>query len=241
MSTLLKTQWHNGDFDIALESGDIVGVLGQNGAGKTTLLQKIAGLDATVHDQVFLYEKPLKQYSAIQRAQAIGFLFQDTHDIFPQTVLEYCLAARYAYRIDNQNAVLSVLSKMQLMHLQHRRITTLSGGERRRVAIASVMIQSPRIYFLDEPTNHLDLRYQIEVLQQFNELAQQGAAIMMALHDVRMARDFCNKILVLLDQGECVFGTAEDVLCPENIARMLQTPLEKIYTSPIGHYLGLRL
>ncbi len=108
---------------------------------------------------------------------------------------------------------------------------TLSGGEQRRLDLATLLTQNPQIYLLDEPTNHLDLHYQVRILNLLRELAgEYDRGICMTLHDINMAVRYCNRFLLLFGDGETDLGTSENVLTPTNLERLYGHKLRFIDT-----------
>lgn len=221
------------NFNIDIKSGEVWGLLGPNGCGKTTFLHALCGIHPLCEGEVLLGEKNIKSLPIKAIAQLIGILFQDFDATFAQTVFEYCLASRYphtAYFKRENNADFAIvhdaLEIMAITHLRTQSITALSGGERRRLAIASILSQTPQIYLLDEPTNHLDLQHQIKVLQHFSKL--EDCAVMMTLHDVNWAHQFCDRIMLLFADGEIILGTPDVVLTAETLTALYQHPINKI-------------
>lgn len=212
--------------NFSLHAGEVWGVLGQNGAGKTTLLHAFAGLNAAQGD-IFLQGKNLLHLSKKNIAQQLGILLQDTMTFFPQTVFEFCLSGRFPHlnffaweNAQDKEIVLRALTEMELDNKLTQKVHTLSGGERRRLAIATLLTQAPQVYLLDEPTNHLDLRQQLKVLQHLQKLTFDNAAVMMSLHEPQIAARFCSHVLLLFEQTEVLFGPTHHILTRENLARL---------------------
>lgn len=232
-----KTLCH--ELNWAVHAGEVWGILGANGSGKSSLLHALAGLNPLSHQQVFLFEKKMADVSAKWIAQRLGILLQDTQLIFPQTVFEYCLAGRYPHlshfsweNADDKQIAWQALTIMELENKAQQTIFTLSGGERRRLAIATLLTQHTPIYLLDEPTNHLDLRHQLNVLTHYRQLAhEQRNAVVMALHDINHAQTFCDHILMLFADGRTLQGTVEEVLTEENVSALYQ---QRLSTGVIG-------
>lgn len=110
---------------------------------------------------------------------------------------------------------------MELLHLRQAVVTQLSGGEKRRLAIAALLVQTPSIYLLDEPTNHLDIRHQLSIMQHFVSLAEsKQAAVVMTLHDIRLARAYCSHIVLIFPNGETQQGTPEVLLTKSNLSEL---------------------
>ncbi len=227
------------DLNLQINPGETWGVLGQNGSGKTTLLYTLIGLHPHSQGEIWLQDKKLLSLSVKQRARQIGILFQDSQDTFSPSVLEYCLAGRYPHltnfsRENSEDLTIAkqALADMQLENKLTQQIHTLSGGERRRLAIATLLTQAPQIYLLDEPTNHLDIHQQIHVMNHFKKLAVQNSiGIILSLHDINMAQYYCDKILLLFGNGEFLQGTPTEMLTEKNLSHVYQHPLQAISTN----------
>lgn len=232
------------DLNLDINPGDVWAILGSNGSGKTTLLHALAGFFPLAYGDIFLGENKLTQLSIKTIAQSIGILFQDFNLTFPQTVWEYCRAGRYPHlayfkkdSAKDQQIVMHALQKMELDKLTHRPVAQLSGGEKRRLAIAALLAQTPSIYLLDEPTNHLDMRHQMSVLNHFRDLAAtQSAAIILSLHDVNLAQQFCNHFLFLFPDGSTLQGSQQTLLTCENLTRLYQHPVKMTNGAPSFWY-----
>jgi iron complex transport system ATP-binding protein len=223
------------DLNLTINPGMIYGILGPNGSGKTTLLQTLAKLHPVQAGDIFLFEKNLTTLSAKQIAQQLGILFQDTTAIFSQTVFEFCLNGRHPHlarlaweNISDHEMAIAALTTVELDKKLLQKVHTLSGGERRRLAIAALLTQAPHIYLLDEPMNHLDIYHQMLVLSHFKHLAHtQSTAIIMSLHDVNIAQHFCQQIILLLGNGATIQGTPDEMLTEKNLSQLYHYPLKK--------------
>lgn len=221
--------------NLQINPGERWGILGPNGSGKTTLLHAFSGLHTSHDDQIWLQDQPIKKQSPRKIARYLGILLQDTFPVFPQSVIEYCLAGRhphlgYFMHEDKRDLAIAMksLCTMELDTLAQQNIFSLSGGERRRLAIATLLTQAPEIYLLDEPTNHLDLRHQIKTLNHFKCLTETTAiSIVMSLHDINLAQHYCSHIVMLFEEGNTLQGTVRDVLTAENLSTLYQHPLTK--------------
>ena len=218
--------YQNLNFEIAPHQ--MIGILGRNGSGKTTLLHLMAGLSPMIKGDILYGDTRLQHFPSRQRAQLIGVLFQENNDNFPQTVYEACSQGRYPYlnkygqlsTID-ESIIHTALLNMSLIDFTLKKVHTLSGGEKRRLSIARLLAQTPRIYLLDEPTNHLDIYYQQKVFDHFHILKNtHPVSIVCVTHDLRYAEKYCDNILLLFKNGEYAFGPTVDVLTPLNISRL---------------------
>ena len=224
------------DFNFVLQAGECWGILGGNGIGKTTLLQTLAGLRQPLQGEISITGKPLAQWQRKPLAQRVGILFQDSQDMFPSTVLETALTGRHPYlpfwslEGDADLAIaVEALRQTGLESMQERQVNTLSGGERRRLAIATLLVQSPLIWLLDEPTNHLDLRHQIRMLELLGERVNSGGGgMVMVLHDVNHVLRFCTHAVLMVDAGTILCGPVREVITPESLESLYQHPVRRV-------------
>jgi len=221
--------------DMHVKRGDFLAVLGQNGAGKSLTLHTLAGLRPFDQGEVVLLGESLTTSRRQDIARRLALLPQYTEDVFPATVLDTVLIGRHPHigrlqwesREDRQIAI-QALQQMDLDSMQDRNVATLSGGERRRLAIAQTLTQTPSVYLLDEPTNHLDPQHQLDVLRVFRQQAASGAAIVASLHDVNLAARYADKCLLLFGDGRWLLGATESVLSEDRLTKLYGTPMEAV-------------
>ena len=224
------------DFNWSLSAGERWGMLGGNGVGKTTLLHTLAGLRKPFGGSIRLDDIDLQQYPRRRLARNIGVLFQDSQDTFPATVKETVLTGRYPYqsfwpggaRADVALAD-EALAQLQLLTMQNRQVDTLSGGERRRLAIATLFLQDPGLWLLDEPTNHLDFHHQIQVLDLIvQRVSARNGALLMALHDVNLLSRYCSHALLLTGDEEILYGEVAAVINKPNLENLYRSPIREL-------------
>ena len=220
------------DFDLSIAAGDCVGLLGANGVGKTTLLHSLAGLRRPAAGEVLLDGTPIASQPRRRVARRVGLLMQQPEDSLPATVLETALIRHphldfWRWESHSDVAIARrALKAVGLEGLEQRAQTALSGGERRRLDLATVLAQDPAVFLLDEPAGQLDLHHQLALLGQLQRLAaQEGRALLMSLHDINLAARFCNRIVMLFGEGEAAQGTAEAMLTPEKLSRLYRVPV----------------
>ncbi len=222
--------------DLCIESGQVWGLLGRNGAGKTTLLHALAGIREPDSGTIILNEKPLADLSRRQVAQQLGILLQQHEDSFPSSVIETVLSGRHPH-IDrwswedenDQDKAAQALAEVELSDKAQRCLDQLSGGERQRVAIATLITQSPDIFLLDEPSTHLDLVYQIKLLNYFREQTiAHDKSVLMSLHDINLANQYCTHLLMLLDNGEVLTGTVAELLNTGTLELLYNVPFTRL-------------
>ncbi len=221
--------------ELALNRGDFLAVLGQNGSGKTLTMHSLAGLRPADAGQVYLFGELLGALTRQRIARNLALLPQSADDAFPATVIETVLIGRHPHigafawesDLDRQIATRS-LELVNLADFSARDIGTLSGGERRRVAIAQVLTQQPDVYVLDEPTNHLDPQHQLEVLRIFRDKALDGATIIASLHDANLAVRYASHALLLYGDGRWEFGPTSSLLTEDRLSNLYATRMEAI-------------
>jgi iron complex transport system ATP-binding protein len=220
---------------LSLAPGRFVALLGRNGAGKTLTLHTLAGLRQAEGGTVLLNGRPLPAWPPAARARRLGLLPQVAEDPFPVTVLETTLIGRHPHidfwRWEDSSDVAIArqrLAEVDLAGLEGRSVDTLSGGERRRLAVATLLAQDPATCLLDEPTNHLDPPHQLGVLKLFRGRADAGGSIVASLHDATLAARFADDALLLHGDGRWAFGPCDEVLTPANLSELYMSSIHEI-------------
>lgn len=221
--------------NFAVGRGELLAVLGQNGSGKSLTMHTFAGLRPATSGQVFLGEQDVAGSSRQEIAKQLALLPQHVDDIFPATVLDTAMIGRHPHigRFQWESAEdfeigRAALASVDLEDLARRDVLTLSGGERRRLAIAQVLTQQPDVYLLDEPTNHLDPQHQLDALRLFRERADTGAAVIASLHDVNLAVRYADRCLLLYGDGRWDIGATGDVLDEHRLTELYAIPMESV-------------
>jgi len=216
------------DLNLDIHAGQRWALLGINGVGKTTLLHTLAGLRAPVAGRVLLNDQAIDTLPRRQVARQLGLLLQEEGDAFPGTVLETALSGRHPHlgrwqweSAEDRALAEQALAQVGLAGLESRQINTLSGGERRRLSLATLLCQEPRLFLLDEPINHLDPHQQITLLELLTAQTRDDTrGLLMILHDVNLASRFCDQALLLFGHGETLHGPTASVLTVENLQRL---------------------
>ncbi len=225
--------------NLELMPGQFWGLLGPNGIGKTTLLKCMAGLDPPDSGLVLLENQEITKLPRRAVARLLGMLQQHTVYIFDASVLETAMTGRHPHLgyweregpQDKQKA-LAAIRAVDLEGFESRSVTGLSGGEARRLAFASLVVQEPAILLLDEPTNHLDMKHQIRIMNHVEaQIIKEQRSAMIAMHDVNLAARYCSHILMLYGDGDWQAGPASELLNRENLERLYQCPVETVQTS----------
>jgi iron complex transport system ATP-binding protein len=213
---------------IAVDRGDLIGILGPNGSGKTTLLKILGGTLGPQSGSVTLDGRPISEWSRREIARRIAVVPQETHAPFDFTVLDIVLMGRFphlgAFSLEGPDDLAiarRALDATGTAAFEGRAFSTLSGGERQRVVIASALAQSPQLLLLDEPTASLDIGHQIEVQTLLGRLnADSGMTMVLSTHDLNLAAALCRR-LVLLRGGRVLAAGPTDEVLTSNAVRAL--------------------
>ncbi len=208
------------DVSLAIEPGTWCTIVGPNGAGKTTLVETLAGLRRPSKGSIAISGISITSMSERERARRVSLVPQHPEVPVGMTVRDYVALGRTAHHglfraasAHDRDIVESVLERMSLSEFVGRDVTTLSGGERQRMVLGRALAQSTMVMVLDEPITGLDLRHQMELLELLKkEVGECGLTVVATLHDLTLAGQFADR-LVLLDRGRVVLdGLAGDVV-----------------------------
>ena len=202
----------------ALEPGRITAICGPNGAGKSTLLQCLAGLIEPDEGGVLLDGAPLP--GGRERARRIGYLPQVGEIAWDLSVAGLTALGRLPHGDRGEAPVAAALAAVDLADLAERPVSTLSGGERARALLARVLAGEPAWILADEPLAALDLGHQLALLAHLREAADAGAGVVLVLHDLALAMNHADRVLVL-DRGMLAAdGPPAEALSEATIARV---------------------
>lgn len=202
------------DLSLQLMPGEFWGLVGFNGRGKTTLLNSLAGLYPVSSGHILIKNEPLADIPRKHIAKQLGLLLQEENPLFPLTTRQAILLGSYAKTssIKPVDLLATLLTEFDLWPVADRNILTLSLGQRRRISIARLCLQSPDIYLLDEPTNHLDLYYQHKIFQLMKYRCQhQAVTVLLASHQLNLIAQYCDRVLILMPDGSSQAQKARDV------------------------------
>ena len=203
----------------SLAPGQITAIVGPNGAGKSSLLLGLAGLFAPVAGQVTLNRTALAALAPMERAKAIGYLPQAPEIAWDVAVENLVALGRLPWRDRGTAAVEAALAALALEPLRHRPASQLSGGERARVLLARVLAGEPRWILADEPLAALDLAHQLALIAHLKACAATGQGVVIVLHDLALAMNHADHVLVLRKGRLLADGPPDHALAPDRIAR----------------------
>ena len=206
------------DVAVSLEPGRITAICGPNGAGKSTLLQALAGLIEPDRGEVLLGDAALP--TGRERARRIGYLPQVGEVAWDLSVAALASLGRLPHRDRGEPQVAAALAALDLAHLAERPVSTLSGGERARALLARVLAGEPEWILADEPLAALDLAHQLALLARLREAATRGTGVVLVLHDLALAMNHADRVVVLAHGAVAADGAPGEALSEETIARV---------------------
>jgi len=216
--------------DLELRPSELHGLIGPNGAGKSTLLRNLIGYLKPTGGEVLVQGRPLRDYSARERAKRISYLSQHGPDQFPFPVVDVVEMGSYPVigmgrspGTAERESAMRALAYVGLEHLADRSFPSLSGGERQLVLFARVLVQESPIILLDEPTASLDIGHETTLLQMVRDLCAEGYSAIIALHNLNLAAEYCHRV-TLMERGRVrAEGPPEAVLTRELVETAYRT------------------
>jgi len=212
------------EVSLELEAGRITSIIGPNGAGKSTLLRTLNGGIEPSAGEIHLDGQLITLHSRRAIAKRIAVVAQESDLRFPVTVLEFVLAGRFAWAAPGWGwetdhdieAARSVLRETELEDLSSRLMNELSGGERQRAVLARALVTDASVLLLDEPTANLDLAHQATILSLVRKRCDsRGTAALVVTHDINLAAEFSDTVLLMKGGKTVAFGRPDEVLTPE--------------------------
>jgi iron complex transport system ATP-binding protein len=217
---------------LTLAAGEITALVGPNGAGKSTLLRSLNGQVARTSGEVLLDGQPIEKYNRRTIGRRVAVVAQEAELRFPVTVLEFVLGGRFAWGPNSGwgwetetdlRVAAEVLAETELTDLSGRLMNELSGGERQRAVLARALATEASFLLLDEPTANLDLSHQATLLALVrNRCDKRQASALVVTHDLNLAAQFADKILLMRDGKVVRLGTPEEVLTPQLLNEVFQ-------------------
>jgi len=219
------------DFNLRVQQGEMLALVGPNGTGKTTLIQLISGVLQPVKGTIRIFNNNLSSIKPIDRAKLVSVVPQNP--ILPADfkVLDLVMMGRNPYLgllqwegLKDFEIARWAMSLTNVCHLENRLINTLSGGERQRVLIAMALTQKSPLLLLDEPTSNLDLGHQTRVMDLIKSIQQEmNVTVIMAMHDLTLAAQYNKRLIMLVENGTRIDGTPENLLTSEILSDIYGT------------------
>ena len=221
---------------LGFSEAQMVAVVGPNGAGKSTLLGIMAGLRPHYLGQCFYGGKEVRRWPRRAFAREVSFVPQSVRVEFPFTAEQVVMMGRTPYcdglfeSPEDHAAVERAMAAADTLEFRHRDFRSLSGGEKQRTILASVLAQSPRVLLLDEPATFLDLQHQVSIYRLLRDQARGGLLVIAVTHDLNLAAAYSDRVLVMR-AGEVLHDAAPlEVLNPETIRAVFGVEAEVRHT-----------
>ena len=208
----------------SIGKGEMVSIVGRNGAGKSTLSKLICGFETQDSGEIYLNGKDLKDENIRRRAKHIGYVMQNPNQMISKTMIydEVAMALQGSGLTEEQirEKVEDTLKVCGLYPFRNWPVSALSFGQKKRVTIASVLVQDPELILLDEPTAGQDFRHYTDIMEFLQGLNTQGVTVVMITHDMHLMLEYTPRALVFCDGQLIADRSASAVLCdPELIER----------------------
>lgn len=212
------------DVSLRLEQGTITAICGPNGAGKSTLLEALAGLNRPAGGTVLLGGRALADIAALERAKRVGYLPQSAEIAWDVAVRNLVKLGRMPHRDADYPAgfaaVHQAMKALDLLPIADRPVSQLSGGERARALLARVLAGTPAWILADEPLAALDIAHQDSLVRHLGQAARGGAGVVLVLHDLALAMNHADRIVVLDRERVAADGPGQVALEPAIIRRV---------------------
>ena len=208
----------------SIGKGEMVSIVGRNGAGKSTLSKLICGFETQDSGEIYLNGKDLKDENIRRRAKHIGYVMQNPNQMISKTMIydEVAMALQGSGLTEEQiqEKVEDTLKVCGLYPFRNWPVSALSFGQKKRVTIASVLVQDPELILLDEPTAGQDFRHYTDIMEFLQGLNTRGVTVVMITHDMHLMLEYTPRALVFCDGQLIADRSASAVLCdPELIER----------------------
>lgn len=211
----------------ALKPGELVLLAGRNGAGKSTLLRVLLGALPPERGRVELHGRSLGSWPALARARELAFVPQDTEHAFEFTGRELVTMGRHPHRRrgsalqpDDLAAIHRALEAVDAMPFADRSISTLSGGEQRRISVARALATEAPLLLLDEPTTNLDLEHALQLVALLRRQAGAQRGVLIASHDLNLLAPHCDRVVLLHEGRVLVDAPPADALAERNVEQV---------------------
>ncbi|BEP27737.1 ABC transporter ATP-binding protein [Helicovermis profundi] len=213
------------DISLSISHGSFNCILGPNGSGKTTLVKNIVKLLYPSKDTIYISNKEINEYKRKELSRKIALVPQSTIIEYDFTVEEIVMMGRMPYqkrfKTETEEDYLIVkesMIKTDTYVLKDRFINNLSGGEKQRAIIARAIAQEPQVLVLDEPVSYLDIHHQVEIMKLIKKLSlEKGITVITILHDVNLAIEYADNIVLLKDGKVYSSGSSENIVNEKSI------------------------
>ncbi|MEW6482941.1 MAG: ABC transporter ATP-binding protein [bacterium] len=229
------------DISFEVKKEEIFGIIGPNGSGKTTLLRAISKAIPIKKGRVLFNGMEIKKIGFKEFARLVGVVSQVEEIAFDMRVDELVLLGRIPHQrflFTTKNDIEKVREAMEItgiISFKKKYLSKISGGERQLAFISRALCQEPKLLLLDEPTTHLDITHQVEILELIRRLNKElSLTVLIVLHDLNLASEYCDRLLLLKDGETYKIGDPNDVITQKNIEDVYKT-IVVVRENPITH------
>ncbi|MCC3750004.1 MAG: ABC transporter ATP-binding protein [Halorhodospira halophila] len=232
--------------DARVEAGEVVALIGPNGSGKSTLLKCITGILRPRHGTLTIAGEPVQGQRQARIARRLSYVAQTADAVYPLTVLESVLLGlrRASWRHDPADLARAeaVLERLGMADLAQAPLTEISGGQRQKAAIARALVRQTPFLLLDEPTNHLDMKHKRDAIEILTACArEQGQGVLVVLHDINIAVQLADRIVLLRDGRVMADGPPQAVIDTPTIRAAYDVDVRVVEHQQAPFVVGYRL
>ncbi|WP_424962019.1 ABC transporter ATP-binding protein [Ekhidna sp.] len=223
------------NISLSLETGQLIGLVGQNGVGKSTLIRTLCGLQPKLSGTVNLAETNIEDLSPKEIAKKISVVLTGKPESLNLSVLELVALGRHPYsgwlgnlKKPDREKIEESISQMEINYLAKKRLYELSDGQMQKVMIARALAQETDLIILDEPTSHLDLKNKIDVLHLLKKIAKSGKGVLISTHEIQLSAQVCD-LFWCMDFGKAMLkGEPKKLVASGELQEYLHIPRETL-------------
>ncbi len=223
------------NINLSLQSGQLVGLIGQNGVGKSTFIRTICGLQNRIDGSIELNGKEIAEQNLKDLSKKISVVLTGKPESLNLSVLELVALGRHPYsgwlgnlKENDREKIEEAISSMEVNYLAEKRLFELSDGQLQKVMIARALAQETDIIILDEPTSHLDLKNKIEVLELLKKIAKNGKAILISTHEVQLSAKACDVFWCMDFNKDMLIGNPQGLIDSGELQAYLHIPTDTL-------------
>ena len=229
------------DVSLTIHKGEMVSIVGKNGAGKSTFSKLVCGFETPDSGEILFQGRNLLQENIRHRAKHIGYVMQNPNQMISKTMIfdEVALSLRNMGKSEEEirEKVEETLKVCGLFPFRNWPVSALSFGQKKRVTIASVLVQDPELIILDEPTAGQDFHHYTEIMEFLRGLNEKGVTVVMITHDMHLMLEYTPRALVFADGRLIADRSAAAVLCDPQLIR--QAALKETSLFTLANQLGI--
>lgn len=217
--------------NLSIDSGQLVGLVGQNGVGKSTFIRTICGLQPRLNGQILLQGKEVSIQNPKSIATQISVVLTGRPDSLNLSVIELIALGRHPYSgwlgnlsKEDKRIIDEAITQMEINYLAKKRLFELSDGQLQKVMIARALAQDTDLIILDEPTSHLDLKNKIEVLELLKKIASTGKGVLISTHEIQLSANVCDLFWCMDFGKEMLVGEPKPMIKSGALQEYLHIP-----------------